>query len=96
MPSFPSSIYFFSMASMPRKLYGARKRGILTYCLTILCAVVRPTVSNIRNGPFGAPVPSVYARSMLSGSEMPFTYKSIAENSSGTSMEFSRYPAFSL
>ena len=62
----------------------------------MMCAVVRPTVSRIWNGPFGAPVPRVHARSMLCGSLTQFAYRSIAENSIGTSMELSRYPDFSL
>ena len=44
---------------MPRKLYGARKGGIFRYCWTMLSAVVRPMVSRMRNGPFGAPVPTL-------------------------------------
>ena len=90
MPSLPSSMYFLSIFSMPLKLYGARNEGIFRYIFTMLYAVVRPTVSRIWNGPFGAPVPSVHALSMLSGSETPFTNRSMPENSSGTSMEFRR------
>ena len=89
-PSLPASMYSFSILSMPLKLYGARNDGIFRYILTMLCAVVSQTVSRMWNGHFGAPVPSVHALSMLSGSEMPLTYKSIAENSSGTSIELSR------
>ncbi len=39
----------------------------------ILYAVVSPTVSNIWKGPLGAPVPSVQALSILSGSLIPLT-----------------------
>ena len=53
-------------------------------------------MSNIWNGPLGAPVPLVHAISILSGSDIPAAYKSSPLKRNGTSIELSRYPLFSF